>query len=376
LKINNPQEIASGSEVLYSWYNVQTSEQVGTNTHPIFTLTNLTAANTGTYYAVLTVDGCSTPPSNVGSVIVQSPSVDFIATASAGIDAPICEGENVALNVPFAIGATYEWFGPNGFMADAPNPTISDISPVAAGNYYAVVTYADCPVLTNEVMIGVNPKPEQPLLISDNTQKCEGDAVTFTVTKPTVFPEESAVVYEWFSTNSDVPLSTSDTPTFDKLDLQADDTGMLFAVVTQDVCQSKRSNEVALEVSTIPNELAFIQTEDRNVCGDSEIMIDAVQPMMGTGQWLTSEEVAIVDPMNPSTFLLDVPMGETTIYWALSYKGCENYAQDSLVLLQADVDINAQDDAFTIELNRTLEAVNVADNDNLLNSEDFWDRCI
>ena len=158
--------------MLYSWFNVQTNEQVGTSTHPIFTLSNLTAANTGTYYAVLTVDGCSTLPSNVGSVIVQSPPVDFVATASAGIDSQVCEGENVGLNVPFAFGTTYEWFGPNGFTSDAQNPTISAISEADAGNYYAVVTANLCPVLTNEITIGVKPKPEQPSLNIDNTQQC------------------------------------------------------------------------------------------------------------------------------------------------------------------------------------------------------------
>ncbi len=369
--INNPQEISSGSEVLYSWYNVQTNEQVGTSTHPIFTLSNLTEANTGTYYAVLTVDGCSTPPSNVGSVMVQSPSVDLVATASAGIDAPVCEGENVALNVPFAIGTTYEWFGPNGFTSDAPNPTISNITAVDAGNYYAVITSNVCPILTNEITIGVQSKPEQPNLSTDNNQKCEGESATLTVTKPTVFPEGTSVVYEWFSTNSDVPLAATSTPVFDKTNLQTNDSGTLFAVVTQNGCISEPSNEVALEVSAIPNELAFIQTNNVNICQDNEIMIEAVQPMLGTGEWLTSADVSIVDPLNPSTFLLDVPMGETTVYWSLSYKGCENYAQDSLVIRQADTEIFAQDDAFTIELNSTLEEGNVIENDFLSDNDNL-----
>ena len=361
--INNPQEIPSGSEVLYSWFNVQTNEQVGTSTHPIFTLSNLTAANTGTYYAVLTVDGCSTLPSNVGSVIVQSPPVDFVATASAGIDSRVCEGENVGLNVPFAFGTTYEWFGPNGFTSDSPNPTIPAISEADAGNYYAVVTANLCPVLTNEITIGVKPKPEQPSLNIDNTQQCEGESATLTVTKPTLFPEGTTVVYEWFTSNSDVPLATTDTPTFDRPNLQTNDSGNLFAVVTQDGCVSEASNEIALEVSAIPNELAFIQTNTINVCEESEIMIEAVQPMLGTGEWLTAADVSIVDPLNPSTFLLDIPMGETTVYWSLSFKGCNNYAQDSLVIRQEDIEIFAQDDAFTIELNSTLEQANVIEND-------------
>ena len=133
--------------------------------------------------------------------------------------------------------------------------------------------------------------------------------------------------------------------------------------MTQDGCVSEASNEIALEVSAIPNELAFIQTNTINVCEESEIMIEAVQPMLGTGEWLTAADVSIVDPLNPSTFLLDIPMGETTVYWSLSFKGCKNYAQDSLVIRQEDIEIFAQDDAFTIELNSTLEQANVIEND-------------
>ena len=369
--INNPQEIPSGSEALYSWYHVQTNEQVGTSAHPIYTLTNLSEANNGTYYAVLTVDGCSTPPSNVGNIVVQAPTVDLIATASAGIDSPVCEGETVSLNVPFMIGATYEWFGPNGFTANVPNPSIPTITTEDAGSYYAVITTNVCPVLTNEVMLQVNTKPEIPNLTIDKTQQCEGETTQLVVTKPTVFPVGTAVIYEWFTTDSDVPLATTTEPTFNQTDLKAIDSGTLYALVTQNGCTSELSNTVDLEVTPIPNELAFIMDEIMNICDENELSIEAIQPMMGTGQWTTNGDLAIVDPLNPSTILLDVPEGVHTIYWTLSYKGCQNYAIDSLVVQQEAGLINAKDDDFTIELNQVLEAANVTDNDLINNVADL-----
>jgi len=363
LKINNPQEIPSSSEALYSWYYVQTNEQVGTSTHPIYTLTNLSEATNGTYYVVLTVDGCSTPPSNVSSVIVQTPVVDLIATASAGIDGPICAGETVSLNVPFMIGATYEWFGPNGFTSDAPNPSIPAITAADAGNYYAVIQSGACPILTNELALQVNPKPETPNLIIEDAQKCEGEAVQLTVTKPTVFPEETTVSYEWFTIDSDVSLGTTTAPNFIQTDLKVTNSGVLYAILTQDGCTSEVSNQVDLEVNTVPNEVAFIMEDAANVCNENEIKIEAIQPMIGTGEWTTNTNLAIVDPLNPSTFVVDVPDGMNTIYWSLSYKGCQNYSRDSLVLQQATSVIEAQDDAFTIELNSVLEAANIIEND-------------
>lgn len=371
LKINNSQEISSSSEALYSWYHVQTDERVGTSTHPIYTLTNLSEATNGTYYVVLTVDGCSTPPSNVGRIFVQAPPVDLIATASVGLESPVCEGETVSLNVPFSIGATYEWFGPNGFSAQVPNPSIPNITLSDEGNYYAVITASGCPVLTNELSLQVNAKPETPNLTIDTPQKCEGETAEWSVTKPTVFPEGTAVQYEWFATDSDIPLGTTAKPYFEQINLSKEKNGAVYVVVTQDGCKSEVSNQVDLEVNTIPNELAFILEDVMNTCNENELQIEAIQPMMGTGLWTTTEELAIVDPLNPSTILLDVPEGEHTIYWTLSYKGCKNYAMDSLVIQQEASVIEAQDDAFTIEFNTVLEAVSVIDNDVINNVTDL-----
>ncbi len=361
--INNPQENLGGSEVLYSWYHVQTDERVGTSTQPIFTLSNLSTSNNGEYYAVLTVDGCSTAPSNVGRVAVQAPVVDLVATASAGVDAPVCAGETVALSVPFEIGATYEWFGPNGFTSTSPNPSIPAVSAADAGNYYAVVTSNVCPVLTNEINVQVSPKPETPNLTIDATEKCEDETAILTVTKPTVFPEGTTVSYQWFEATSDVPLATTTTPTFESEDLAVSENLSLYAVVLQDGCISETSNEVNVEVSAIPNEIAFIESDDISTCNDNELNINAIQPQIGTGQWTSTADLSIVDPLNPSTILLDIPAGDNKIYWSLSYKGCKDYSRDSLIIQPAASLIQAQDDEFTIGLNSVLEQADITAND-------------
>ena len=193
------------------------------------------------------------------------------------------------------------------------------ITTADAGNYYAVIQSGACPILTNEVALLVNPKPETPNLIIEDTQKCEGEAVQLTVTKPTVFPELSTVSYEWFTVDSDISLATTTIPNFTQTDLNATNSGALYAIVTQDGCISEVSNKVVLEVNTIPNEIAFIIENVSNTCNENEVKIEAIQPMLGIGEWTTNADLAIVDPLNPSTFLIDVPNGTNTIYWSLSY---------------------------------------------------------
>ena len=363
LNISNPQQMPSSSEVIYNWYHVQANELVGTSTQPIFTLTNLSESKSGTYYVILSVAGCNTAPSNVASVVVQSPTTNLVATASAGVDSPVCEGENVYFNVPFIIDATYEWYGPNGFVSNFPNPNIPTISLADAGTYYAVVTSSICPVLTNEIHLMVNEKPELPNLTIDATQKCEGETTTLSLTKPSVFPENAMVEYDWFTTDSDVPIASTDLPTLTQTDLTLDENDAFYAVVRQDGCASEISNTVSLEVNAIPNEVAFIMESSKNACNQREIQIDAIQPNIGSGQWTSNANLSIVDPLNPSTLLLDVRDGVNKVYWSLSYKGCLNYSIDSLIIIQTATLVEAQDDEFTIDLNGELVQANVIAND-------------
>ena len=303
LRINNPQIIPDGSEAVYNWYHVQTNELVGTSTHPIFTLTNLTEEKNGTYYAVLTLNGCNSSPSNVGRVLVQEPTESLIATTNSSIANPVCEGEMVALNVPFIIGATYNWYGPNGFASDLPNPSIPNATAAASGDYYAIVTTGICPIKTNDIRVLVKPKPEKPTLIVDDFQKCEGDEAKLSITRPITFPENSSVFFDWYDARTDLKITTTTASSLSFSNLKASDSGTFYTKIIQDGCKSTPSNTVELEVSSIPNETAFIMENTNSSCNETEVMIEAIQPMQGSGIWTANLEIGIVDPLNPVTFI-------------------------------------------------------------------------
>jgi gliding motility-associated-like protein len=368
-RINNPQEIPGGSEVLYSWYHVQTSQLVGTSTHPIYTLTNLTEANNGTYYAVLTVDGCNTSPSNVGQVLVQEPHVDLTATASVGIDKPACEGENVKLNVPLVIGATYEWYGPNGFSSDKPNPVIDAINASESGEYYAVVTNNACPIITNRLKIKVEKRPAAPILMADEGQKCEGETLELSISNAYQF-EQATATYNWFDALTNTHIETTQLPLLNRTDLNKDIA--FYAQVEQQNCKSEISNKIEIEVDKAPIETAFILDDFSNSCRETEMKIEAIQPLLGTGEWSSSSNASFVNPLNPATILLNLKSGNNTIYWTLSYKGCEDYSKDSILIHHEETIIEAMDDEFTIEFNGTLEQADLIQND-LLSKEGQYD---
>src|SRR5271169_4668860 len=73
------------------------------------TLSNVTAAATGTYIVTATVNGCSTAASTGVTVNTPPPAP---AAANSG---PVCAGGTLALTASTIANATYAWTGPNGF---------------------------------------------------------------------------------------------------------------------------------------------------------------------------------------------------------------------------------------------------------------------
>jgi len=74
-------------------------------------------------------------------------------------DGPKCAGETINLSTGNVFGASYQWSGPNQYLADVRNPSIQDIQQENAGTYTVVVTVDGCSSdpATTEVVVYPNP---------------------------------------------------------------------------------------------------------------------------------------------------------------------------------------------------------------------------
>ena len=102
------------------------------------TISNVTAAASGTYIVTATVNGCSTAAST--GVTVNTPPPAPVA-ANGG---PICAGGTLALTASMITSATYAWTGPNGFTSALRNPSIPNATAAAAGAYSVTATMNGC----------------------------------------------------------------------------------------------------------------------------------------------------------------------------------------------------------------------------------------
>ncbi len=109
-------------------------------------ITNATVAASGSYTVVAKLNGCTSLPSNAVSVVVNP----IPATPTVASNSPICAGSTLNLTSSGVTGAaTYTWAGPNSFTSGAANPSITNTTVAASGNYTLTVTQNGCTSLAS-----------------------------------------------------------------------------------------------------------------------------------------------------------------------------------------------------------------------------------
>jgi zinc-dependent metalloproteinase lipoprotein len=141
---------------------------------------------------------------------------NFIATTVAS-SGPACVGGSLTLTATGPAGATYAWTGPNGFTSTTQNPTITNVTPAAAGTYKVLVSVATAGVCPGQgsTAVVVNPTPPTPTLTSSaSAPVCASSPVTLTGTAPTpsgTLPStdfNSGAPTGWTITNAGAPATT------------------------------------------------------------------------------------------------------------------------------------------------------------------------
>jgi gliding motility-associated-like protein len=114
-------------------------------------LMNITAVNAGTYTAFVSVNGCS--GANASTVVMVNP---IPGSPIAFNNSAICEGVTLNLSASNVANATYDWSGPNGFIASTQNPSISNTTTANSGQYQVRATVNGCTGAAGNTTVVVN----------------------------------------------------------------------------------------------------------------------------------------------------------------------------------------------------------------------------
>ncbi|OWY22856.1 hypothetical protein C7N43_05125, partial [Sphingobacteriales bacterium UPWRP_1] len=211
---------ATGTTITYAWSGP--NGFASTQQNPV--VSAATAANSGTYTLIVTVDGCASNP------VTTDVTVNALPNATAGNSGAACLGTNVTLNAGTTTPgtATYSWTGPNGFNSALQNPVINGVTLAAAGTYTVSVTVAGC-TATAGTTVTINPQPNA---TATNSGTCAGSALTLIGSTST---PGTTIVYAWTGPNGFV--SAQQSPVIAASSTL--DAGVYTLIVTVDGCPSQ-----------------------------------------------------------------------------------------------------------------------------------------
>jgi len=186
---------ATGTGIIHQWQysttqggpyiNVPTGP---TSNHHAYSTSTFTA---GVYYLVM-VSTCT-----VGPVSATSNELSFTVavspSSSISSQALVCEESNINLAGMTNFGTAYFWMGPNSFTSSAQNPTITNVSTSATGQYTFVTTANGCSSPVSVFSITVSGTTLN--IANSDPQLCIGSTATLVA-------NTSASTYTWLNNNA------------------------------------------------------------------------------------------------------------------------------------------------------------------------------
>ncbi len=102
--------------------------------------------------------------------------VNPLPTITVSNNGPLCQG--ATLNLTASGGSAYQWSGPNGFTSNQQNPSITNVTTAASGNYLVTVTTSAGCTGTSSTSVTVNAAPSSPTVTATQNSICSGQSTT------------------------------------------------------------------------------------------------------------------------------------------------------------------------------------------------------
>ena len=311
-----------GDSVQYFWQAPNGTAY--TTLVPSLVLNTSSLADTGLYSLRVWVDGCLSLPAESVIRLYPRPLAPNIPANQV-----LCEGDTLLLrttnvNTPVT---SYFWSGANGFQSNLPEPSLRTVSLADSGQYRLhIANEFGCLSPDTSLMVQINPRPVQPLLLS-NAPICTGtDLGLSTPALAAQYLWHNALGRDTSTTTGQLTIPTTHP------NLYVSSTWIL-RVRDANGCLSPFSSPQTTQIDVQPLDAAFAGN-DLNLCNTNQVVLQANNPSQGMGRWeLLAGSASISNPMvnNPTVFNLGA--GTNTLVWRLSNGACLNYSTDTLQIL-------------------------------------------
>jgi gliding motility-associated-like protein len=238
-----------------------------------------TSAGTYTVEATNTVTSCIGLMNNSVTITINTP-----PTPTASNNGPVCPGNTLSLSALPNGMSSYSWTGPNGFISNTQNPTVSSSATAAmAGTYKLVITDANGCKDSTTTIVTIYSKTSA--TVSTNSPVCGLDTLK-------LFGGPSGMTsYKWsgpmgYTSSSQNPFRANAVPSF----------GGIYKLVITDGNGCKDSTTTSVTVYTVPT--TSYTLSDPTVCyySDATITLSGSQSSYQYTIFRESDNTQVTDP--------------------------------------------------------------------------------
>jgi hypothetical protein len=239
---------------------------------------NATVNHSGTFFANVSVNGCSSGPQPITILVKPTPSVGGAAVPI------ICQGQNIQL---FAQpnGNQFSWTGPNGFNANTQQVTIPNAMPNMSGVYSLQIGQNGCFSNTQNFNVTVTASPQVGL--NPTYAACFGSSITIDAI------QVSGATYVWTGPNG---FSASG-PSITLNTVDNSDVGTYGVTATLSGCPS---SNITTEFVVISIPSATPSALDNTVCEGEDIVLIGQSDVPGAQFYWSGPNGFISNEESPS----------------------------------------------------------------------------
>lgn len=228
------------------------------------TLNSLTVTDSGTYYVVVSENGCAATSNSLTTNVIPNPA-DSI---SAGGVTTFCVGNTVTLYASTGSGYTYQW---QNNSTNIGGQTADSLVVDSNGTYDVVVSALGCNATSLAIPVTVYYYPTANVSTSGSLTFCGGDSVTLNAI---LGPGYS---YQWQLDETPINGAVN-------MNLTTLDSGSYNVVVTQNGC-TDTSNSVYVTVIPLPGAAAYVSNPSGMVCPNDSFYVYVAANPGSTFQW-------------------------------------------------------------------------------------------